>query len=102
LLVHVRSAYLSALEGDGHDVTRVVDALDEAASDSESIEYARETGGIVVTNDAKDFSRFSSHPGIIIVPQTGLKPGEVAAAVSRIERMVPEMAGLTLYAADWL
>jgi predicted nuclease of predicted toxin-antitoxin system len=66
--VHVRSAYLAALRGDGHGVNRVVDVLDETASDTEIIGHARETERVVITNDAKDFSRFTDHPGVFVVP----------------------------------
>ena len=100
--VHVKSAYLSALRADGHEVTRVVDTLEPTASDSDIVDHARELDAIVLTNDAKDFTRFEGHPGIVIVPQTGTSAGEVAAAVSRIERLVPDLTGQVLYATDWV
>ena len=93
---HARSAYPAVLRGDGHGVSRVVDVLDESAADTAIIDHARETGRAVVTNDAKDFSRFTDHPGVLVVPQAGVTAGEVAAAVSQVERLVPDASGLTL------
>lgn len=81
---------------------RVVDALEATATDADILEYARETDAIVMTNDAKDFTRFDNHPGVIIVPQTGSSAGEVAAAVSRIERLVPNLSDQILYATEWI
>lgn len=100
--VHVKSAYLAALRGDGHDISRVVDVLNETASDAEIVEHARETERAVITNDAKDFTQFADHPGVLVVPQTGVTAGEVAAGVLRIERRVPDTSGLTLYVTEWL
>jgi predicted nuclease of predicted toxin-antitoxin system len=100
--VHVKSSYVTALRSDGHDVSRVVDVLDGTAADSAVVEHARETNRAVVTNDAKDFTRFADHPGVLVVPRTGLTPGEVAASVSRIERLVPDTNGLSLYVSEWL
>lgn len=100
--IHVKSAYLSALRADGHDVTRVVDVLPSTASDTEIIDHARDTDAVAMTNDAKDFARFDGHSGVVIVPQTGTSAGEVAAAVSRIERLVPDLSDRVLYATDWV
>lgn len=55
----------------------------------------------MLTNDAKDFEEFDRHPGVIIVPQTELDAGEVAAAVARIERSVPDLSNRVLYATSW-
>jgi predicted nuclease of predicted toxin-antitoxin system len=77
--VHVKSAYLAALRGDGHDVRRVVDVLDEASSNVTIVEHAREPGRAVVTNDAKDFAQFTDHPGVLVV----LRLGSLAAKLPR-------------------
>lgn len=102
--VHVKTAYLTALRGEGHEVVRVVDtdSLGEQAVDAAIIEHAREIDAVVLTNDVKDFDRFENHPGVIVVPQAELTAGEVALAVSRIERSVPNCSDLTLYATDWV
>jgi predicted nuclease of predicted toxin-antitoxin system len=100
--VHVKSAYLNALRADGHEVTLVVDTLEPTASDARIVDRARETNAVVMTNDTKDFARFDDHPGVIIVPQTGTSAGEMAAAVSRIEQLVPDLSGQMLYATDWV
>lgn len=99
--VNVKAAYISALRGDGHEINRVVDVLHETASDRAIVEHARETGAIILTNDAKDFAQFEDHPGVIVVPQSGLTAGEVAAAISRIDRLVPDTTGLALYVSEW-
>jgi len=93
---------LTALRGDSHDISRVVDALDETAADATIVKHAGETDRVVITNDAKDFTRFTDHPGVLVVPQTGVTAGEISAAVSRIDRLVPDTAGLTLYVTEWL
>ena len=102
--VHVKSAYLTALRAEGRSVERVVDAdeLGPTAADEDILAYTRAQEAVILTNDAKDFNRFDDHTGIIIVPQTELTAGEVAAAVARIERLVPDCSDLVLYATDWV
>jgi hypothetical protein len=75
--------------------------MDREAFEAFSLEYGRETDGVVVTTDAKDFARGTDHPGVIVVPQTGLTPGDVAAGVSRMERLVTN-SGLTGSVAEWI
>jgi predicted nuclease of predicted toxin-antitoxin system len=101
--VNVNEAYVVALRNEGHAVARVsdVDTLDEAASDREILSAAASRNAVVVTNDAKDFQQFDTHAGVIVVPQTELTAGEVAAAVARIERAVPDCSNLVLYATSW-
>ena len=102
--VHVKSAYLAALRAEGHGVERVVDTaeLGPTAADEAIVTYARQQNMVILTNDAKDFNQFDDHTGIIIVPQTELTAGEVAAAIARIERLVPDYDDLVLYATDWV
>lgn len=102
--VHVKTAYLTALRSEGYDIERVVDieALGGTASDDEILAYAAENNRIVLTNDAKDFDRDNGHSGVIIVPQSGLTPGEVAAAVIRIDRLLTDLSDTVLYATDWV
>jgi hypothetical protein len=101
--VHVKTAYVTALRGDGHEVVRVVDVdgLGQTATDREIIVHAGKIDAAVLTNDTKDFGQFESHSGVIIVPQTGMTGGEISTAVSRIERLVPDLSGLLLYTTDW-
>lgn len=101
--VHVKTAYVTALRSDGHTVERVVDvpALGQTAPDDEILTYAREHNAVILTNDTKDFADTDTHPGILIVPQTGHAPGELAAAVGRIERVVGDTRDLVLYATSW-
>jgi predicted nuclease of predicted toxin-antitoxin system len=102
--VNVNEAYVVALRSEGHTVRRVVeiDTLTETASDSAIIDSADDRDAVVVTSDAKDFQEFDTHAGVIVVPQTELTPGEVAAAVARIERTVPDYSNLVLYATSWI
>lgn len=101
--VHVKQAYITALREEGHDVERVVDVaeLGGTATDGEILSYAVERDVVILTNDAKDFTGAQQHAGVIIVPQTGLSPGEVAAAVSHIDQFVPDCSNTVLYATDW-
>jgi len=102
--VHVKTAYVAALRSDGHTVERVVDVatLGQTAPDDEILAYARDRNAVVLTNDTKDFADADTHPGIVIVPQTGVSPGEVAAAVGRIERAVGDTEALVLFATGWV
>ena len=98
--VHVKSAYCNALRSHGHEVVRVQDVLDQAATDESIIEHARETGHVVLTNDDKDFGQFGSHHGVLFVPQD-MKPGAVETAVSRIERQFESLDDTVQYVRDW-
>ena len=93
----------TAHRDEGYAVDRVVDvaALGATATDDEILTYATEHESVILTNDAKDFTGNQSHAGVIIVPQTGLSPGEVAAAVTQIERLVPDCSNTVFYATDW-
>ena len=102
--VHVKTAYLTALQSEGHTIERVIDVaeLGPTAPDAAIASYATSRNAVIVTNDAKDFERLDTHAGVVIVPQTELTAGEVAAAVARIERLVPDYSNLVLYATDWV
>jgi predicted nuclease of predicted toxin-antitoxin system len=101
--VNVKEAYVVALRSEGHTVERVGDVaeLDVTATDRAIVSYAQSRNAVVITNDAKDFERFDIHAGIIVVPQTKLTAGEVAAAIARIDRTVPDLSNLVLYATGW-
>jgi len=100
--VHVKGAYITALRSEGYEVKRVVDIKDlgPTASDAEILSYASENKTVILTNDAKDFDT-EGHAGVIIVPQSGLTPGEFSGAVLRIEQTVPDLSDTVLYATDW-
>jgi predicted nuclease of predicted toxin-antitoxin system len=98
--VHVKSAYCNALRSHGHEVVRVQDVLDQAATDESIIEYAREARLVVLTNDDKDFGQFGSHHGVLFVPQD-MQPGTVETAVSRIERQFDGLDDTVQYVRDW-
>lgn len=98
--VHVKSAYLNTLRSHGHEVVRVQDALDRAATGESIIEYAREAGHRRADQDDKDFGQFGSHHGVLFVPQD-MQPGAVETAVSRIERQFDELDDTVQYVRDW-
>ena len=83
--VHVKSAYIGSLRSRNHEVVRVQDELKPAAPDADVVEYAREEGLVVLTNDDKDFREFGSHHGVLFVPQD-MAPSDVASAVSRVDQ----------------
>ena len=86
--VNVPNAYVSALRGDGHDVTysRNVEHLGPTATDTEIVEYAEREGVAVLSTDVKDFSGRDVGAPVFVAPQD-MTGDEVRAAVSRIGSM---------------
>jgi predicted nuclease of predicted toxin-antitoxin system len=83
---NVPEAYVSALRGDGHEVTysRNVDALGRAASDDAVLAHAESKGLAVLSTDVKDFANRDVAVPVFVAPQN-MTGGEVRAAISRIE-----------------
>ena len=102
--VHVKTAYINALQSEGHTVERVVDidTLGPTATDSKIRSHAQVKRAVILTNDTKDFASFDDHEGVIIVPQTEVTAGSVAGAINRIERVVSDPSNLVLHATNWL
>ena len=98
---HVPPAIVSALRGEGHDVAVVGDAIELGADDGAIVEYARATDRVVLSEDA-DFRGadpsldVESHPGVL-VRDTAAQPGEIAAAVRRIDAMSDDLSGTVLF-----
>lgn len=103
---HIPPAIVSALRGEGRDVAVVGDAVEFGSSDADLLDYAREDNRVILSEDT-DFRGADpelagmSHPGILAC-DTGASPGEIAAAVRRIETLVPAPEGTVLFVpGDW-
>lgn len=83
---NVPEPYVSALRGDGHNVSysRNVGTLGPSASDAAILEYAEENGFAVLSTDVKDFGHQDVPVPVFVAPQD-MTGGEVRAAVARIE-----------------
>jgi hypothetical protein len=83
---NVPKPYVSALRGDGHDVTysRNVRALGPSAPDAAVLEYAEDNDFAVLSTDVKDFGHRDVSVPVFVAPQD-MTGGEVRAAIARIE-----------------
>ena len=104
---HVPPAIISALRGEGHDVTAVGDDVLLGSEDTVLLEYARETGRHILSEDT-DFRgadpelNLDNHPGILAC-DTASSPAEIAAAIRRIEMYTDDLAETVLYVpGNWL
>jgi predicted nuclease of predicted toxin-antitoxin system len=104
---HVPPAFVSALRGEGHDVVVVGDVVDPGADDTVLLEYARDTDRVILSEDT-DFRgadpelTAEDHPGILAC-DTAAPPGEIAAAVRRIDSLTEDLVGTVLFVpGNWL
>lgn len=83
---NVPGPYVSALRGDGHDVSysRDIEALGPSAPDTEVLKYAAENGFAILSTDVKDFGHQDVPVPVFVAPQD-MTGGEVRAAIARIE-----------------
>lgn len=100
-------AFVSALQGEGHDVAVVGEDVDLGSEDGILLEYARDTNRLILSEDT-DFRgadpklRIEDHPGILACDTTAT-PGEIAAAIRRIEIYADELTDTALYVpGDWV
>lgn len=84
---NVRYSIANVLRQEGHDVERVRDALTTGDADAAIVEYCRESGRVVLTND-DDFLTVDDHAGVLFLDEQRAPPREVAVAVQRVERYV--------------
>jgi len=86
--VNVPEEYVSALRGDGHEVTysREVSELGPEATDGGIAEYAESEGLAIISTDVTDFSDLDAGVAVFVAPQD-MTGHEVRAAVSRIESL---------------
>jgi predicted nuclease of predicted toxin-antitoxin system len=104
---HVPPAIVSALRGEGHDVAVVGEEIEFGAEDTALLEYARETDRVILSEDT-DFRgadptvSSQPHPGILAC-ETAAPPGEIAAAVRRIEALTDNLTETVFFVpGDWL
>lgn len=104
---HVPPAIVSALRGEGHDVAVVGDDVDFGSEDRVLLEYARETDRLILSEDtdfrgANQALNVDHHPGILAC-DTAASPGEIAAAIRRIDTHTDDLTGTVLYVpGNWL
>lgn len=73
----------------GHDATKVTDALDPTATDSEVFNYAARNNRIVVTCNRDDFLHLAAtgpHAGLIVLVRRRTRIAECAALIGLLER----------------
>lgn len=84
--VNVPEEYVSALRGDGHEVTysRDVNRLGPKATDDAITAHAESEGSAILSTDVKDFGSRDAEIPVFVAPQ-GMTGGDVRAAIARIE-----------------
>ena len=104
---HVPMAFVSALDGEGHDVAVVGNEVALGSDDEELLEYARETNRVILSQDT-DFRGADpeldseSHRGVLACDPTAT-PGEIATAVRRIDAVASDLSETVLYVpGEWL
>lgn len=104
---HIPPATVSALRGEGHDVAVVGEEIDTGAADAILLDYATKTDRLILSEDA-DFRGADPNldieirPGIIAC-DTAAPPGEIAAAIRRIEMYTEDLAETVLFVpGNWL
>jgi predicted nuclease of predicted toxin-antitoxin system len=104
---HVPPAFVTALRGEGHDVSAVGEAVELGSDDAGILDYAREHGRIILSEDV-DFRGgdpaldLSAHPGVLACDTTAT-PGEVAAAVRRIAASSDDLSDTVLFVpGEWV
>jgi hypothetical protein len=103
---NVEAEWIQALREDGHDVRRVVDAVDLSVStpDADVLSVATRTDRVLVTAEQADFSDppVADHGGIVIIADGTSSGGALRTAIRRIERSCPDPTGMVAYAGEWL
>lgn len=86
--VNVPGEYVSALQGDGHDVTytQKIPELGPEATDDAIAEYAASEGTAILSTDLKDFAQRDLNVPLFVAPQT-MSGGEIRAAVAQVEAL---------------
>ena len=84
---NVKYSIVALLQQEGYETTRVQDVLELGDEDATIVDNCRETGRILLTNDA-DFFDFDGHPGVFFLDEQGTPARDVVTAIQRIERLV--------------
>lgn len=84
---HVDRAFVTALRAEGYDVSTVGENYEPNLADEEHLADCRQSGRIVLTNDADfvELGRRVEHAGIIRYSDQSLSPGEFVRAIRRID-----------------
>lgn len=98
---HVPPAIVSALRGEGHDVAVVGEELALGTSDTDLLEHAHNTDRIILSEDTDFLDADSnlgddSQPGVLAC-DTAAPPGEIAAAIRRIDALSGGLDGTVLF-----
>lgn len=104
---HVPPAIVSALRGEGHDVAVVGESLEFGTPDSEILAFARDNNRVILSEDTDfrgaDTELAGEHDPGLLACDTGAPPGEIAAAIRRIEALLDTLDGTVLYVpGDWV
>jgi predicted nuclease of predicted toxin-antitoxin system len=104
---HIPPAIVSTLRGEGPDIAVVGEEIELGASDTVLLDYARDADRVILSEDT-DFRGgdpeldVERHPGVLAC-ETAASPGEIAAAIRRIETVTDDLTGTVLYVpGDWL
>jgi len=96
---NISRSIVDLLRQEGHDVCRVQDEIGLATADPNVIAWCREHDRVLFTND-DDFFAFDTHPGILFLDDQRTPPRDVATAVQRLDRVVPELADRVWHVPD--
>lgn len=100
---NIKTSITDLLAQEGHDVVRIQD-IELGIDDGEVIEYCREDGRVLLTND-DDFFDFDAYPGILFLARQTTAPRDVANAVRHIDQQLSgdELEGTVLHVPDgWI
>jgi predicted nuclease of predicted toxin-antitoxin system len=104
---HIPPAFVSALRGEGHDITVVGETIALGSADTVMLEHTRETGRALLTEDTDFLGAdpeldIQDHSGILAC-DTAATPGAVATAVRRIETATTDLTGTVLFVpGNWV
>lgn len=85
---HVKRAFVTALRSNGFQVETVTEAYEPGTDDRDLLEYAEQTGLILLTSDS-DFASLggtTDHAGIIEYHQYGHEAQDFVSAIVRMDR----------------
>ena len=99
---NIKRSVTALLAQEGHDVVRVQDEFELGSEDRALIEFCRDRDRVLLTND-DDFFSFDDHPGVLFLTSQQTPPRDVATALRRIDRQVPDPADRVWHVPDgWL
>ena len=91
---HVDPEWRHALEGDGHDVVRVLEHhdLEPGTTDHRLLSVATAEGRVLLTADQSDCSTppLAEHAGVLVINDGSVTGGDVRRAVRRLDRLLPD------------